>query len=36
MYNPTNQKIVYFILEQGWQTKDLMTATPTMDSSKET
>ena len=36
LYNPTNQKVVDFILEQGWQTKDLTTTTPTMDSSKET
>ena len=35
LYNPNNQNVVDFILEQGWLTKD-STPTPTMDSSKET
>ena len=37
LYNPSNQKALEFILEQGWQTIDSAAATkPTMDSSKAT
>ena len=35
LYNPNNQNVVDFILDQGWLTKD-STPTPMMDSSKET
>ena len=36
LYNPSNQNVVDFILEQGWLTKDSITITPTMDNSKAT
>ena len=36
LYNPFNQNVVDFILEQGWLTKDSITITPTMDNSKAT
>ena len=37
LYNPSNQNVLEFILEQGWQTIDsAATTTPTMDSLKAT